>query len=243
MSVALVGAGPGDPELITVKGLARVRDAEVLVYDRLVAPELVAEAPGMKVPRGSLTQEEINDVLVVHGRRRRVVRLKGGDPFVFGRGGEEALALVRAGIPFEVIPGVSALASVPAAAGIPLTHRGLSAQVTIVTGHAADGSDLDYRALARAQGTVVVFMGLEAIPALARGLIAHGADPLLPAAVVSRGTCPDQEVVRAPLAEIGEASRGVATPALLVLGHVVELAALLAPLQPLQEVAALSGRR
>src|ERR1043165_363701 len=108
MSVALVGAGPGDPELITVKGLSRVREAEVLVYDRLVAPELVAEAPGMKVPRGSLTQEEINDVLVVHGRRRRVVRLKGGDPFVFGRGGEEALALVRAGIPFRVVPGVTA---------------------------------------------------------------------------------------------------------------------------------------
>jgi uroporphyrin-III C-methyltransferase len=241
VSVALVGAGPGDPELITVKGLARVREAEVLVYDRLVAPELVAEAPGMKVPRGSLTQEEINDVLVVHGRRRRVVRLKGGDPFVFGRGGEEALALVRAGIVFEVIPGVSALSSVPGAAGIPLTHRGLSAQVTIVTGHAADGSDLDYRALARTQGTIVVFMGLEAIPSLGRGLIAHGADPLLPAAVVSRGTCPDQEVVHAPLAEIADASRGLATPALLVLGDVVGLATVLAPLREMQE-AAVSGR-
>jgi uroporphyrin-III C-methyltransferase len=237
MSVALVGAGPGDPGLITVRGLERVRAAEVLVYDRLVAAELVAEAPGMKVPRGSRPQDEINDILVRHGRRRRVVRLKGGDPFVFGRGGEEALALVRAGIAFEVIPGVSALAAVPAAAGIPLTHRGLSAQVTIVTGHAADGSDLDFAALARVQGTLVVFMGLEAVPVLAHNLIAHGADPRLPTAVVSRGTREDQEVVHAPLAELGEASRGLATPALLVLGHVVELAALLAPLQPLAEAA------
>jgi uroporphyrin-III C-methyltransferase len=237
MSVALVGAGPGDPGLITVRGLERVRAAEVLVYDRLVAAELVAEAPGMKVPRGSRPQDEINDILVRHGRRRRVVRLKGGDPFVFGRGGEEALALVRAGIAFEVIPGVSALAAVPAAAGIPLTHRGLSAQVTIVTGHAADGSDLDFAALARVQGTLVVFMGLEAVPVLAHKLIAHGADPRLPTAVVSRGTREDQEVVHAPLAELGEASRGLATPALLVLGHVVELAALLAPLQPLVEAA------
>ncbi|HEV3403798.1 MAG TPA: uroporphyrinogen-III C-methyltransferase [Gaiellaceae bacterium] len=237
MSVALVGAGPGDPGLITVRGLERVRAAEVLVYDRLVAAELVAEAPGMKVPRGSLPQHEINDILVRHGRRRRVVRLKGGDPFVFGRGGEEALALVRAGIAFEVIPGVSALAAVPAAAGIPLTHRGLSAQVTIVTGHAADGSDLDFAALARVHGTLVVFMGLEAVPVLAHNLIAHGADPQLPTAVVSRGTREDQEVVHAPLAELGEASRGLATPALLVLGHVVELAALLAPLQPLAEAA------
>jgi uroporphyrin-III C-methyltransferase len=237
MSVALVGAGPGDPGLITVRGLERVRAAEVLVYDRLVAAELVAEAPGMKVPRGSLPQDEINDILVRHGRRRRVVRLKGGDPFVFGRGGEEALALVRAGIAFEVIPGVSALAAVPAAAGIPLTHRGLSAQVTIVTGHAADGSDLDFAALARVHGTLVVFMGLEAVPVLAHNLIAHGADPQLPTAVVSRGTREDQEVVHAPLAELGEASRGLATPALLVLGHVVELAALLAPLQPLVEAA------
>jgi len=243
MSVALVGAGPGDPGLITVRGLERVRDAEVLVYDRLVAPELVAEAPGMKVPRGSLTQEEINDVLVLHGRRRRVVRLKGGDPFVFGRGGEEALALVRAGIPFEVIPGVSALAAVPAAAGIPLTHRGLSAQVTIVTGHAADGSDLDFKALARVQGTLVVFMGLEAVPALSRGLLAHGADPLLPAAVVSRGTREDQEVVHAPLADIAAASAGLATPALLVLGRVVELAALLAPMRSLAQAAAAGSGR
>jgi uroporphyrin-III C-methyltransferase len=237
MSVALVGAGPGDPGLITVRGLERVHAAEVLVYDRLVAAELVAEAPGMKVPRGSRPQDEINDILVRHGRRRRVVRLKGGDPFVFGRGAEEALALVRAGIAFEVIPGVSALAAVPAAAGIPLTHRGLSAQVTIVTGHAADGSDLDFAALARVQGTLVVFMGLEAVPVLAHNLIAHGADPRLPTAVVSRGTRADQEVVHAPLAELGEASRGLATPALLVLGHVVELAALLAPLQPLAEAA------
>ena len=233
MTVSLVGAGPGDPGLITVRALDRIQRAQVLVYDRLVAPELVEEAPkgALLIGRGSLRQAQINELLVRHGRRRgvRVVRLKGGDPFVFGRGGEEALALLRAGIPFEVVPGVSALSSVPAAAGIPLTHRGLSTQVTIVTARVAGGETLDFATLARVEGTLVVFMALEALGPVTAGLLANGVDPQLPAAVIARGTCDDQEVVHAPLARIAEAAAFLPTPALLVVGRVVELAALLAP--------------
>jgi uroporphyrin-III C-methyltransferase len=233
MMVSLVGAGPGDPGLITARGLDVLRRAQVLIYDRLVAPELVQEAPVgcLLISRDGLSQQQVNDLLVKHGRRgRRVVRLKGGDPFLFGRGGEEALALRRAGVPFEVVPGVSALASVPAAAGIPITHRGLSRQVTIVTGHGAGGDEgLDHAALARTPGTLVVFMGLDGLDVLSAGLISHGADPDLPAAVVSRGTTEEQEVAVATLATIADASRGLRTPALLVVGEVVGLAEALGP--------------
>ncbi len=232
MTVSLVGAGPGDPGLITVRGLDRIRRAQVLVYDRLVAEELIEEAPPgcLAIPRRSLTQAAINDLLVTHGRRgRRVVRLKGGDPFVFGRGSEEALALLRAGVEFEVVAGVSSFAAVPAAAGIPVTHRGLSAQVTVVTARAAGEASLDYGALVAAGGTLLVFMALEALGEVTGGLLAHGADRSLPAAVVSRGTYEDQEVVRAPLGEIAGTAAGLHTPALLVVGKVVDLAALLAP--------------
>src|SRR5437764_2931779 len=166
MTVSLVGDGAGDPELITLRGLARVRSCEVLVYDRLVASEIVAEAPigSLRISRDGLGQEEVNALLVAHGRRgRRVVRLKGGDPFLFGRGGEEALALVDAGVPFEVVPGVSSLAAVPASAGIPVTQRGVASQVTIVNGH----GPLDFASLASAPGTLVVFMGLGRLEELA----------------------------------------------------------------------------
>ena len=152
MTVSLVGAGPGDPGLITARGLERVRACEVLVYDRLVSPDLVAEAPAqaLLVSREGIGQEELNALLVAHGRSGlAVVRLKGGDPFVFGRGGEEALALAAAGVPLEIVPGVSALSAAPAALGVPVTHRGVSAQVTIVSGHSCDGSELDHAALAR----------------------------------------------------------------------------------------------
>ena len=136
MSVAIVGAGPGDPGLITVRGLELVQRCQILVYDRLVSPELAARATGAaRISRDGLNQDEVNELLVHHGRRgRRVVRLKGGDPFVFGRGGEEVEALVAAGIPYEVVPGVSTLTAVPALAGIPLTHRDVAAQVTVITG-------------------------------------------------------------------------------------------------------------
>jgi uroporphyrin-III C-methyltransferase len=229
VTVSLVGAGPGDPELITVRGLERVRRAEVLIYDRLVAEELAVEAPGLRISRESMTQEKVNQLLVAYGRRGlRTVRLKGGDPFVFGRGGEEALALLDAGIEFEVVPGVSSIAAVPGAAGIPVTHRGLSTGVVAVTARDRHGNGIDFARFAGMKETLLVFMGLEALPAIAAGLIAHGADPRTPAAVVSRGTLPEQESVTAPLARIAEAAEGLATPALLVVGEVVQVAAALA---------------
>jgi uroporphyrin-III C-methyltransferase len=218
VTVWLVGAGPGDPGLITARGLELVRGCEALVYDRLVAPELVAEAPAgaLVYTREDLDQEEINELLVGLGREGlEVVRLKGGDPYVFGRGGEEALALVEAGVPFEVVPGVSALASVPAAAGIPLTHRGVADRVRFHTGHAAgDGAESE---------TVVFFMGLRNLPRVVDDLLAEGFDPTTPAAVVSRGTCPDQQVVVAELAELPEAAEGLPGPALVIVGGVVAL--------------------
>ena len=224
MSVYLVGAGPGDPGLITAKGLELVRSCDVLVYDRLVAPELIAEAPAdtLRIGREPLRQDAINELLVAYGRRGlTVVRLKGGDPFVFGRGGEEALALAEAGVAFEVVPGVSSLSSVPAAAGIPVTHRGISSQVTIAAGYDPDA--LDYDALARAPGTLVLFMALSALPEIARRLIAHGRPPDTAAAVISSGTTEAQELAAAPLAEIAEAASGLEPPALVVIGEVVAL--------------------
>jgi len=229
VTVYLVGAGPGDPGLITARGLELVRSCDALVYDRLVSPELVDEAPvgALRIARDRLAQEEIDDLLVRLGRLgRQVVRLKGGDPFVFGRGGEEALVLAEAGIPFEVVPGVSSVAAVPAAAGIPVTHRGVSSQVTIVAGY--DVGALDLACLARAPGTLVVFMGLASLGALAEGLISHGKRPSTPAAVVARGTTPDQQTVTAPLGRIAAAAADLEAPALVVIGEVVELAGRLA---------------
>ena len=216
MSVALVGAGPGDPGLITVKGLAYLREADVLVYDRLVAPELVAESHGLKIDRDKLTQDEVNELLVELGRDNLVVRLKGGDPFLFGRGGEEALALADAEVPFEIVPGVSSLASVPGSAGIPVTHRGLSSAVTAFAAH--DVEALDAVALARAPGTLVAFMGGANARRLAQRLIEHGKPASTPAAVISRGTTEDENVVVSPLGALEDA---VATPALVVVGDVV----------------------
>jgi uroporphyrin-III C-methyltransferase len=226
MTVSLVGAGPGDPGLITVRGLELVRNCEALVYDTLVSDELVAEAPAdaIVLPRDGLKQNEVNELLVTLARDGLdVVRLKGGDPFVFGRGGEEAIALAEAGIPYEVVPGVSAASAVPALAGIPLTHRGVSAQVTLVSGQSADGSELDYEELARTSGTIVVFMGLAAIPRIARGLVAHGKDPATPAAIVARGTTAQAQVRRGALEELGELADGLPSPALVVIGEVAAL--------------------
>ena len=230
MTVFLVGAGPGDPGLITARGLELLRSCDVLVHDRLVLPELADEAPAaaLRIAHEPHTQAEINELLVAHGRTgSRVVRLKGGDPFVFGRGGEEVLALAEAGVPFEVVPGVSGLSAVPAAAGIPVTHRGVSSQVTLVSGHfAAEGAPPDYEALARAPGTLVVFMALRTLGSVADGLVRAGKDPQTPAAVISHGTRPDQRVVVAPLAELAEAARGLEPPALVVVGEVVRYASL-----------------
>jgi len=226
VTVALVGAGPGDPGLITARGLELLRACDAVVYDRLAAPELVDETPAdaLRIPRDGLGQKQIDDLLVALGRQGlEVVRLKGGDPYVFGRGGEEALALAEAGIPFEVVPGISSIAAVPAAAGIPVTHRGVADRVTIATAHAADGSPPDYASLAGAGGTLVLFMGLGRLRELTAGLIRAGMAAGTPAAVVSRGTCPDQEAVIATLEEIADVAGDLPAPALVVIGDVVAL--------------------
>jgi uroporphyrin-III C-methyltransferase len=223
VTVALVGAGPGDPELITVRGLRLVRECDVLVVDRLVADELVEEARrATVVRRDPLGQEEVNELLVHHGRRGRcVVRLKGGDPFVFGRGWEEIQALDAAGISWEVVPGVSNLVAAPGLAGIPLTHRGLSAEVTVITGTSGGGAELEYERLARTPGTLVVFMGLGRLPQIAAGLVAAGRPADEPAAVVSRASRPDQQVATGTLATIAARAAGLPSPALVVVGAVV----------------------
>lgn len=226
--VWLVGAGPGDPGLITARGLELLRSCDAVVYDRLVAAELVAEAPAgaLRIGREPLGQGEINRLLVRLARRGlEVVRLKGGDPFLFGRGGEEALALVEADVPFEIVPGVSSLAAVPAAAGIPVTHRGVSSQVTVVNGH----GPLDLAALAATPGTLVVFMGLGRLAELSAGLVEHGRASATPAAVIASGTRAEQRVAVAPLGRIAVAAADLHPPALIVIGDVVGLAGLLVP--------------
>ena len=238
--VYLVGAGPGDPGLITARGLEILRSADVLVYDRLVAPALVAEAPPSaervfvgKRPHGrgtDLAQEEINALLVDRARRGlTVVRLKGGDPFVFGRGAEECEALHAAGVPFRVVPGVTSAIAAPAAAGIPVTHRRLASAFAVVTGHECDGvSSLDWEALARVP-TLVVLMGLSALPEITARLLEHGADPDTPAAVIASGTLPAQQTVVATIATLAErvAEEGLEPPATVVVGEVVRLRELL----------------
>jgi uroporphyrin-III C-methyltransferase len=231
VSVHLVGAGPGDPELITVRGLQLVRSCDVLVVDALVAPELVVEAPedALVVRRAGMTQAAINTLLVAYGSAGLdVVRLKGGDPFVFGRGGEEALALAEAGVPFEIVPGVSSIAAVPASALIPITQRGVASSVTIASGHGAEDDEPDYRALAAAGGTLVLFMGLDRIAGLGDGLVAAGLPATTPAAVISRGTLPGQESVTGTLRDIAARADGLESPALVVVGDVVSVGVRLA---------------
>jgi uroporphyrin-III C-methyltransferase len=233
MSVHLVGAGPGDPGLITARGLELLRACDVLVYDRLVAPELVDEAPdtAIRIAHEPHTQGEINELLVSYGRDGfDVVRLKGGDPFMFGRGGEEALALAEAGVELDVVPGVSALSAVPGATGIPITHRGLASQVTVVTAHCSvDGKGPDYAALAGVPGTLVFFMALHAIPEIAGELIAHGKEPETRAAAIASGTLPEQEAVFAPLGDLALAAADLESPVLVVIGEVVSLGERLRP--------------
>jgi len=226
MSVAIVGAGPGDPGLVTVRALELVRACQVLVYDRLVSEELYAEAShAIRVARDGLTQERVNELLVRQGRRgRRVVRLKGGDPFVFGRGAEEVEALEAAGVPYEVVPGVSTLTALPGLAGIPLTTRGIADQVTVVTGTRADGGGLDLGRLAATPGTLVVFMGLHRLDEIAAGLIAAGRSQHEGAAVASRLSLPDHELRIGTLGTIAALAHDLQTPALVVVGDVVGLA-------------------
>jgi uroporphyrin-III C-methyltransferase len=224
MTVSLVGAGPGDPGLITARGLELIRTCDVLVFDTLVAQELVDEAPddALVISRAGMSQDAVTRLLVAYGLAELdVVRLKGGDPFVFGRGGEEALALAEAGVEFEVVPGVSSIAAVPASALIPVTHRGVADRVTIASGHGADGGEPDYAALAGAGGTLVLFMGLERVEQLCHGLVEAGLPRATPAAIVSRGTLPDQESVSGTLDELADLADGLQSPALVIVGDVV----------------------
>lgn len=233
-AVALVGAGCGTAEWITVRGLRLLQQCRAVVYDDLIDPALLDQVPadarrvyvGKRSGRQAMPQAEINDLLVRLGRRGGlVVRLKGGDPYLFGRGGEEALALQRAGLAYEVVPGVSSALAVPGQAGIPVTQRGVSRALHIITAHSAGDASPDYRRYAALEGTLVFLMGLQRLPRIAADLIAGGLPASTPAAVVSGGNAPCPAAVRAPLADIAEAARkaGVQTPAVILVGEVAAL--------------------
>lgn len=235
--VYLVGAGPGDPDLITVKGLGCIKNADVIVYDRLVSLSLLREAKagaeliyvGKKPDRHTLPQEEINNLLVEKALQGlSVVRLKGGDPFVFGRGGEEALRLAQSDIPFEIVPGVISAVAVPAYAGIPVTHRRLAANFTVVTGHedpAKEKSDLDWSALARTKGTLVFLMGMGNLSLIASRLVEEGMSPQTPVALIRQGTGAAQKTLEGTLADIAKKAeaQNFKPPAVIVIGAVVNL--------------------
>ena len=230
VSVALVGAGPGDPELLTLRAARLIAGADVVVHDALVGDGVLALIPISaeridvgKRPGRPTPQEMISALLVELGRQgKRVVRLKGGDPFVFGRGGEEAEALAAAGVEFEVVPGISSSVAAPAAAGIPVTHRGVAAGFSVVTGHRRAGEpDLDWRSLARVGGTIVVLMGVSRRAAIAAELIAGGLDLATPVAAVESATTGQQVVGRWRLDELARAD--VRSPAVIVVGAVASL--------------------
>src|SRR5215211_5616672 len=230
--VYIVGGGPGDPGLITVKGLDCLHRADVVLYDRLVSQELLTEAPahaemidvGKEPKRHRRSQDEINALLVEKAREGKiVVRLKGGDPFVFGRGGEECQALAEAGIHYEVVPGVSSAIAVPAYAGIPVTQRGVTTSFTVVAGHTGGSvSTIDWESISRI-GTIVFLMGVEHLPEIVEGLIAHGRRVDTPVALIREGTTQNQLVVTGTLQDIVEQTRAVRPPAVLVVGEVVRL--------------------
>lgn len=231
MTVHLVGAGPGDPDLLTVRAARLIAAADVIVHDRLADPTIlhlarpdadlidVGKRPGRPTP-----QENINALLVHLGAQGlEVVRLKGGDPFVFGRGGEEAQALLDASVPFTVVPGISSAIAAPAAAGIPVTHRGVSASFTVVTGHRERGgsSSIDWEALARVGDTIVVLMGVAERGVIAARLMAGGLSPETPVAAVRWGTRPEQHTTRTTLAELADTP--VEAPSTIVIGQVAAL--------------------
>ena len=237
--VYLVGAGPGDPELITLKAARLLREAEVVVYDRLVGPgilELIGPSAeriyvGKERANHIMRQTEINALLVRRGQLgQRVVRLKGGDPLIFGRGGEEVEALLEAGVPFEIVPGITAAAGCAASAAIPLTHRDHAKALILVTGHTKDGEpELNWQALCQPGQTLVFYMGHKALDRLCTSLIAHGLPAELPAALVENGTLPEQREVRGTLATLPAAVAALELrgPALLIIGEVVGFTSML----------------
>ena len=242
--VALVGGGPGDPGLITVRGRQLLAEADVVVSDRLAPRELLGELPpdvlvidAGKVPYGrAMSQEEINATLVAHARDGKfVVRLKGGDPFVFGRGGEEMLACLRAGVPVTVVPGVSSAVGVPTAAGLPVTHRGVAQSFHVISVHVPPGderSTVDWEAMAREEGTLVLLMGVERIGAVADALIMYGRPATTPVSVIADGTMPTQRTINSTLSTVTRrvADEGIRPPAVVIIGGVVAVAAEIAEL-------------
>lgn len=238
--VYLVGTGPGDPDLLTVKALRLMQSADVALYDNLVSAAIMELLPpsveriyvGKRRADHAMRQEEISELLVSLARRgKRVLRLKAGDPFVFGRGGEEIETLAREGVAFEVVPGITAALGVAAYAGIPLTHRDYAQACVLVTGNLRDGSlDLDWEALARPRQTIVVYMGFQNLPEICRELVAHGLPSATPAAIIQQGTTDAQRVVVADLATLPAraAEAELHPPTLAIVGDVVRLRSRLA---------------
>ncbi|EKS1844396.1 uroporphyrinogen-III C-methyltransferase [Cronobacter muytjensii] len=230
--VVLVGAGPGDPGLLTLKGLQQIQQADIVVYDRLVSDEIMnlvrRDADrvfvGKRAGYHCVPQEEINQILLREAQRgKRVVRLKGGDPFIFGRGGEELETLCEAGIPFSVVPGITAASGCSAYAGLPLTHRDYAQSVRLVTGHLKNGGEFDWHNLAAEKQTLVFYMGLNQAAAIQEKLIEHGMDPAMPVALVENGTSVKQRVVAGVLTELGALAQQVESPSLIIVGRVVAL--------------------